>query len=152
MLVYRLAKHQYALDLSGKGAELFGGRWNNKGKAMLYTSENRALCLVEIAVHTPLGIIPQDYMMTTIKIPDKWITTLPVNELPADWDHVPHSASTQALGDRFLNEGRSLALKVPSALVKNEFNVLINPIHKAIQLVKIISMEAFDFDSRIFPR
>lgn len=150
MFVYRLGQHKYARDLSGKGAELFGGRWNNIGKAMLYTAENRALCLVEIAVHIPLGIIPKDYDLTTIEIPDKAIRSLSEADLPPDWDRVPHNASTQALGDRFLDEGQFLALKVPSALVKDEYNILINPLHYAMRQVRIVSTEAFKFDSRMF--
>ena len=63
MKVYRLSKAQFANDLSGKGAELAGGRLNSKGLPMLYTSSSRALCTAEIAVHTPLGIVPTDYVI-----------------------------------------------------------------------------------------
>ena len=61
MIVYRLCKSIYKKDLSGKGAEIAGGRWNSKGYAILYTSESRSLCTAEIAVHTPLGNVPADY-------------------------------------------------------------------------------------------
>ena len=58
MIVFRLCKSMFKDDLSGRGAEIAGGRWNNRGRPMLYTAENRALCTAEIAVHTPLGIVP----------------------------------------------------------------------------------------------
>ena len=70
MIVYRLTKAKYSHDRSGKGAEKTGGRWNSKGIPVVYTSESRALCTSEIAVHTPLGILPHDYMLITIEIPD----------------------------------------------------------------------------------
>ena len=76
MIVYRLSKKIYAHDLSGKGAELVGGRWNSKRNAMLYTGQSIALCVTEIAVHTPLGIIPKDYQLVHIEIPEDSIFEL----------------------------------------------------------------------------
>ncbi|MFT3920211.1 RES family NAD+ phosphorylase [Cloacibacterium sp.] len=69
MIVFRLSKEQFAQDLSGKGAELVGGRWNSRGNAMLYMSQSIALCVTEIAVHVPLGILPKDYQLVQIEIP-----------------------------------------------------------------------------------
>nr|WP_255897437.1 RES family NAD+ phosphorylase [Rufibacter sediminis] len=71
MIAYRLSKGLYKNDLSGRGAEIAGGRWNSKGTALLYTCESRALCTTEIAVHTPLGIVPVDYWLITLEIPDE---------------------------------------------------------------------------------
>ena len=71
MIVFRLSKAQFANDLSGKGAELVGGRWNSRGNAMLYTSQSIALCVTEIAVHVPLGILPKDYQLVHIEVPDE---------------------------------------------------------------------------------
>lgn len=70
MRVYRLAKEKFRNDLSGRGAEITGGRWNNKGTALVYTSDSRALCTAEIAVRTPLGILPIDYWMIELDLPD----------------------------------------------------------------------------------
>ena len=69
MIVYRLAKSKFAKDLSGRGAEIAGGRWNSKGVRMVYASASRALCTTEIAVHTPLGNVPTDYQIISIIIP-----------------------------------------------------------------------------------
>jgi len=153
MIVFRLSKSKHAKDLSGKGAEKFGGRWNSKGVAILYTSDSRALCTAEIAVHTPLGNIPVDYEVTLINIPENIIIPkLEVSELPADWKSIPHSHSTQEIGDQFIDEGKFVALKVPSAVVQGEFNYLINPDHSDFKTITIENTEPFSFDARLFVR
>ena len=81
MIVFRLSKAQFANDLSGKGAELVGGRWNSRGNAMLYTSQSIALCVTEIAVHVPLGILPKDFQLVHIEIPDEDFLELNENEI-----------------------------------------------------------------------
>lgn len=150
MIVYRLSKERYAKDLSGRGAERFGGRWNSKGIPMLYLSTSIALCTVEIAVHTPLGILPHDFQLTHIKLPPKAVVDLDVKLLPKDWKSFPHSDSTQQIGDKFIRNSKSLAIKVPSAVVQNEFNVLVNPLHPDVKKIKIVSVEDFGFDERLF--
>lgn len=151
MKVFRLSKSTYAHDLSGRGAEKAGGRWNSKGIAMLYTSESRALCTTEIAVHTGLGNIPKDYWLVTIVIPAKAkIQTIDIGKLPADWKSFPFPGSTQQLGDAFVRANTFLVLKVPSVVVAGDFNYLLNPLHKDFGKVKIEKTEPFDFDERMF--
>jgi RES domain-containing protein len=153
MIVYRLCRKNYANDLSGRGAEISGGRWNGKGIAALYTSSSRALCAIEIVVHIPAGIIPKDYYMVTIELPDDaGITTLNVKELPSNWNNNPIPTSTQRIGNTFLSEQKALVLKTPSAIIKDEWNYIINPMHKDFQKVKIISTEPFSFDTRLFKK
>lgn len=153
MIVFRLSKSKHSKDLSGKGAEKFGGRWNSKGVALLYTSDSRALCTTEIAVHTPLGNIPLDYEIILINIPDNIIIPeLEISELPKDWKSIPHSHSTQEIGDQFVDAGKFLALKVPSAVVQGEFNYLINPDHADFKSISIEKIEPFSFDERLFMR
>ncbi len=151
MIVFRLSKSVYANDLSGRGAEKAGGRWNSKGTAMVYTSESRALCTTEIAVHTPLGILPLDYVIIAIEIPKTMvIQELKNAELPEDWKSLPHSHSTQEIGDTFINEEKFAVIKVPSAVVQGEFNYLLNPAHKDFKKIKVKLIEPFDFDERLF--
>ncbi len=151
MIVFRLSKSKYSHDLSGIGAEKTGRRWNSKGIAMVYTSESRALCTTEIAVHTPLGILPKDYELITIDIPDSVkIFELNLKVLPTDWKSIPHSGTTQELGDGFVKENKYAVLKTPSAVVQSDFNYLINPNHKEFHKVKILKTEKFDFDDRLF--
>ncbi len=153
MIVFRLTKGTYKNDLSGKGAELAGGRWNNKGLPMLYTSSSRALCMAEVAVHLPLHLIPVDYWLVSIELPDDVEAfEIQFESLPSDWDTFPHSASTQKIGDQFLLAGDKMVFKAPSAVVKGDFNLLFNPRHPEFRTVKIIETEPFEFDSRLFVR
>lgn len=150
MKVYRLCREKYERDLSGHGAKTAGGRWNSKGTAMLYTSESRALSTVEIAVHVPLGIVPADYRMVTLEIPDSVkVRTLSARELPADWRDSPPSHSTQQIGDEFVRAGSHLVLKVPSAVVEEDVNYLINPDHTDMEKVRILKSLPFTFDKRL---
>src|ERR1043165_3111517 len=119
MIVFRLCRLKYSRDFSGKGAEKSGGRWNSKGTAMIYAGETRALCTAEIAVHTPLGIVPDNYHLVTISIPDTiQLYELPVSKLEEGWNSFPHTDVTQQLGDQFIQEGRYAVMKVPSAVVQ----------------------------------
>ena len=152
MIVYRLSKAIHANDLSGTGAEKNGGRWNSHGIPMIYTSESRALCIAEVAVHLPMGILPEEYTLITINIPGRFIFSLPDNQLPKDWKSIPPAQSTKTIGDQFIGNQKYLTLKVPSMIVKDEHNFLVNPKHSAIKEVRIISIEPFEFDSRLFIR
>jgi RES domain-containing protein len=150
MIVYRLSKSRYSADLTGKGAEKSGGRWNSKGVAMVYTSNSRALCTAEVAVHIPLGILPSDYELVTLEIPGDSVKEANIKDLPSDWRSFPHPDSTQKLGDSFVREGKFLVLKVPSVVVQGEYNLLINPKHKSAAKVRIVNREPFLFDKRLF--
>jgi RES domain-containing protein len=153
MIVYRLSKGKYRLDLSGKGAELYGGRWNSKGVAMLYTSQSRALAFAEIAIHIPVGIVPKDYFLISVSVPDTaTILKLADTNMPPDWRSNPHSNSTQKIGDQFILESTYLILGVPSAVVPGDFNFLINPAHPQMKEVTIANVEPFEFDSRFVAR
>lgn len=149
MIVYRLSKARYADDLSGRGAELYGGRWNSKGRRMIYTSATRALCTVEIAANLPLGLLPPDYKLVTIEFPDRAMYELSPSEYPDDWNSFPHLDASQEIGDQFILECKSLVLKVESALVQDEYNYLINPLHKDFKSVKIKGVEDYTFSKRL---
>lgn len=151
MIVFRLACKKYSKDLSGNGAEITGGRWNFKGTKLLYTADSRALCMAEIAVHIPLGVMPRDYYLTTIEVPDyPSIAQIDPNTLPNNWRKFPYSIITQELGKDFIHKNENLYIKVPSAIVQGDFNILINPKHSDFDKVKIVKTENFDFDERLF--
>ena len=153
MIVYRLVKDIYRNELSGKGAEKYGGRWNTKGYQIIYTGESRALCTAEIAVHTPLGIVPKDYYLQTIKLPVKQsISKITTSKLEAGWKNFPHEVSTKKIGNTFIDEGKYLVLKVPSAVIQDEYNYLINPLHKDFKKINLKKVEEFKFDKRLFQR
>lgn len=153
MIVFRLSKGKFRLDLSGKGAELYGGRWNNKGVPMLYTSQSRALAFAEVAIHLPVTIVPKDYFLVSIDVPDTAkIFKLIDAEIPPDWRANPHSGSTQKIGDLFISQSKYLVMQVPSSIVPGDYNFLINPNHPLFKKVAIVHIEPFEFDSRFVPR
>mgnify|MGYP006196860525 CR=1 FL=1 len=102
-------------------------------------------------MHTPLGILPIDYVLVAINIPDSiLIHELKPGELPTDWKSLPHAHSTQEIGDAFVADNKFAILKVPSAVVQGEFNYILNPTHKDFKKIKVKLTEPFDFDERLF--
>ncbi|AYD47967.1 RES family NAD+ phosphorylase [Arachidicoccus soli] len=116
-----------------------------------HTGDSRALCTTEIAVHTPLGILPNDYYLISIKIPEQ-IAIKELNPLdyPKNWRAIPFNNTAQEIGDKFVKENKYLLLKVPSVVVSGDFNYLINPLHKDFKKVAIQKIERFVFDKRLF--
>lgn len=153
MIVYRLCKQEYTNDLSGRGAEMNGGRWNGRGMPALYTSGSRALAVLEVAVHVPFGIIPINYYMMAIEVDEGLsMTKIEIRGLPENWNRNPFPRSTQYIGDDFLKADTHLILQVPSVTVFGDFNYIINPRHPEFNNLKIIMTEPFEFDSRLFKR
>ena len=151
MEVFRLAREQHSHVLSGAGAAIKGARWNSAGVELISTASNRSLAMAEVAVHFTLATLPIDYVMMTIFIPDSIsIARLNQNDLPPHWNVFPHPQSTQKIGDRFVRENKYCVLQIPSAVTKGDFNLLINPYHPEFSSIKIISVEKFPFDNRIF--
>lgn len=150
MEVFRLTRAKYAETLSGKGAALFGNRWNSKGVEMIYTSTSRALAMAEVLVHLSLNQIPKDYKMLCIDVPDAIkITTIARKDLPKSLSKFPHTNYTQNVGDKFILKNKFCILKVPSAVVYGDFNYLINPYHKNFQKIRIKSIADFPIDERL---
>lgn len=151
MRVFRLARKKHKIELSGKGAALSGNRWNSKGTEIIYTADSRALAMAEVAVHLTLATLPSDYVMMEIEIPTGVSkATVSVKKLPRGWQQFPHLLDTQIVGDSFVSEAKACVLKVPSAVVPGDFNYLINPFHSDFKQIKIVSVEDFPFDGRLF--
>jgi RES domain-containing protein len=151
MEAYRLSRERYASTLSGKGAAIKGARWNSIGVEMIYTASNRSLAMAEVAVHLSLATLPGDYMMITVFIPDDIsLLKLNIRDLPSDWNTFPHPNSTQAIGDRFIADSKFCVLQIPSVVTHGDYNLLINPNHSDFAKIKIITVEKFPFDNRIF--
>jgi RES domain-containing protein len=151
MQVFRIARKQFASSLSGRGAALYGARWNSPGIEMIYTAGNRSLAMAEVAVHLSLGTIPDDYMMITIQIPDDiTITGINEEELPENWNQFPHNHSTQKIGDDFILENRFCVMQVPSVVTAGDYNFLLNPMHPDFARIHIREVRKFAFDRRLF--
>ena len=152
MRVYRIAKEQYIKDLSGEGSRLYGGRWNNKGTRIIYTAESRSLATVEYLVHVPLQIIPRDLYIAEIDVPDVEIEIVEASSLETNWQDYPSPKSIRDTGDTWQRDKKALLLRVPSAVIKNEWNILVNPEHRQFHKVKIASIESYSFDVRLLHR
>lgn len=151
MEAFRLSREIYASSLSGKGAALKGARWNSAGIEMIYTAGNRSLAMAEAAVHFTLATIPEDYMMVTHSVPDDIpLRKLKIADLPSDWNIFPHPVSTQKIGDKFIHDNEFCALKIPSVVARGDHHLLINPNHAEFKRIKIMTIEKFPFDRRIF--
>lgn len=142
---------KYAQQLSGRGAALSSNRWNSKGVEMIYTAQNRALALAEVAVHFSVGTLPSGYAMMEIEIPDELpISELQPEDLPPGWNRFPHIRETRIMGDSFIHDKNTVACRVPSAVVPGEFNILLNPNHPDMEKVSIVQVSDFPIDSRLF--
>jgi len=151
MEVYRLSRKGFALPLSGKGAAIHGARWNSKGTELIYCAINRSLAMAEVAVHFTYGTLPSDYMMMHIFIPDDLkIAVIEKEDFPSSWNSFPYSNATKRFGDEFVRDGEYCLLKVPSAVTKGDFNLLINPHHPDYLRINVLSVEPFPFDQRLF--
>jgi RES domain-containing protein len=147
--VYRISNCNYIRDLDGEGAFLYGGRWNNPGTRLLYTAESSALAMLEALAHITMLPLTSSYCMIRLSIPDD-IATLDMAHLPANWKQQPSPDELRQWGDAFIREGRYLALKVPSVLVPDNFNFLINPKHELFARVKQVAVTNIYFDQRLF--
>lgn len=149
MIVYRVGKTKYAGDLTGEGAKLFGGRWNNKMVGCLYTSESRALAVLEFTVNVNIDDIPRALSITVIEIPDETIRILNETDLPGDWKLSPAPSSTKDFGSKLLLAVAEPVIKAPSTIIPAEFNFLLNPLHPDSRKFNIIDIVDFIFDLRI---
>lgn len=149
MIVYRINNCKYVKDLSGQGSALYGGRWNSKGVYIVYTAQSRALALLEAVVH--IGKVPDaGYCIATLEIPDHSIESIPMEKLPPDWAENPSPNYLKAIGDNFIEANKHLALKLPSALMMEEHNYLLNPSHHLFHKVAIVAERPIKIDERLF--
>ena len=149
MLVWRITRAAYQ-SLDGEGARLNGGRWNSEGVAVVYTSPTLSLAALEYLVHVDPEDIPADLVAMQIQIPDDVPgERLPASALPADWNEVPDHPACATAGDLWAKHGLTAYLRVPSAIVPEEENLLINPQHPDAAQITVVQTRAFGFDPRL---
>lgn len=148
MKVYRISKCQYIDDLSGTGAALYGGRWHSKGYYVVYTAASPSLALLESVVHIS-NIQVTGYCMICIELPDNSIEEKTIAELPANWFVNPAPDALQSIGDAFLDVNQFLALKLPSAIMPEDSNYLLNPHHVLFKEIKVLYKRAIPIDERL---
>lgn len=133
------------------GASIFGGRWNSKGTEVIYTAANRSLAMVEVAIKLDTFELSKDFHMLTVYIPDNLKSIkFSIDDLPVNWNSFPRIPETKFIVDNLVLENKYCLIKVPSVVVRGDFNYLINPKHKDFNKIKIIDSTKFPFDDRLF--
>lgn len=139
-------------DLSGTGANMSGGRWNSKGKPVVYCSTTIALATLETVHYLRSGSLPFNRYLVRIDIPDSvWKARQQLAPLPAGWDAIPAGLTANKAGDSWIASGVSALLLVPSVIVPDEFNVLIHPWHSDAASIKASTIRRWIYDPRFFP-
>ncbi len=149
MMVFRFCNHRFQEDLSGEGARLFGGRWNEKGLPALYTSSSISLGLLEVLVNALDITSLKRLSLMKIEIPDDVESSMySINKLKDNWLH--DFDYTKWIGSEFLQKKEHLFLQCPSAVIKEELNFMLNPLHKDFKKIKLVKATEFYFDDRLF--
>jgi RES domain-containing protein len=149
LTVWRIVNHKHLKTaFTGEGARLYGGRWNSAGTAMIYMAQSQSLAALELLVHLDSPTLLEKYLLIPIEVDSDLIMTLEASRLPANWRSQPVPPSTQAIGDAWVVERKSVVLSVPSVLVPDERNYLLNPKHPEFERLPIGQPVAFQFDPR----
>lgn len=130
---------------------MYGGRWNGLGTHMVYTAGSASLAMLESLVHFG-GRIVGDYCQLALEIPDEGIEELKEDILPVNWRESPPPDALKTFGNQFITEGKALVLKVPSVLVPDEANFLLNPEHPDFKKVRILVHSKVRFDERLLKK
>lgn len=152
MEVYRISAADFIDDISGEGSKLSGARWNYKGTAVLYTSSSIALATLEMLVRIPIRFSIPDLVIAHIKVPDDSVFNVEVKSLPRKWNQDPSPDALKKITEKWISNAKFLLMRVPSAVVPQNYNYIINPAHSRFNEVKIIKKEPFTFDKRILSK
>lgn len=142
-------------DLSGAGAQTTGGRWNPPGTPLVYTSQTQALACLETIVHLNAGGLPLNRYLVAITIPPAvWgaARTETATTLKVGWDADPAGRTSVQLGQAWIKSNASALLLVPSVIVPDEYNVLINPLHPHSKTITAVKIRKWLYDPRLIKK
>jgi len=150
VFVWRLSRRLHLNEaLEGEGARRFGGRWNSRGIAVVYTSESLELALLEALVHLDVDSLPKDYFQICFEVDDALIGE-PPKRLPKSWDALPpYLPKVQKIGDAWVRSGAGLAMRVPASVLPLRSNILIDPAHARISSVREVSRARLAWPRRL---
>jgi RES domain-containing protein len=146
--LYRISACKYLEGKPGEGAFLAGGRWNSKGTRLVYASESSSLSLLEALAHITMLHLQQKYCMQIFEIPDS-IIEVQASALQEGWQQNPPPDFLKHTGDEFVKNNEALALKVPSVIVPEGYNYLVNPAHPFFAAIKQVAVTNITFDQRL---
>lgn len=147
---WRIVKRQYLEGaFSGEGARLYGGRWNSPGRPVVYTAEHASLAMLEILAHLEFTAIMVDYVLIRAEFEGSLLEEIEEKDLPQDWRTYPAPQYLREIGDRWLEEQRSVVLSVPSVIVPIERLYLFNPLHTDFSRIIIGKAQKIPFDRRL---
>jgi len=150
LTAWRIAKARHvASAFEGEGARRFGGRWNSKGNPMVYTAGSQALAVLEMLMHLEASDLLRHYRLIPVTFDKALVKVLERTALPANWNRRPTPASVRAIGDEWIASNASAVLQVPSVVVPNESNYLLNITHRDFATLMIGKPQAFRFDRRL---
>jgi len=149
--LYRISACKYVNGEPGLGAFLAGGRWNSKGTRLVYASENSALSMLEALAHITMIHLNEPYCIQIFDIPENVVSITPA-DLPLNWRQNPAPDMLKVYGDAFVKEGTALALKVPSVIMDDASNYVINPLHPKFSELKRIAVRNVSFDQRLLTK
>lgn len=146
----RITKSRHAAAaFSGYAARMFGGRWNNPGTAVVYSAGTESLAILEMLVHLQARELMHRYVIFDLEFDSSLVIKVETSALPKSWRKAPPPAALRRLGDEWVSSGRSAVLQLPSAIVPNEWNFLINPAHSDFQKIAIGPKRTIAFDVRL---
>ena len=147
---WRITKRKHGRTaFTGEGARLYGGRWNTPGVAMVYAAETQSLAALEMLVHLDVPALLDRYVLLEVGIEPALILQLDLKEWPRDWRESPSPGRLRDIGDAWIEAGKSVAFRVPSALVPHEGNILLNPKHPDFGRLRVGRPVPFRFDPRL---
>ena len=152
LTAWRLVRPKYGAQadaFGGEGARLFGGRWNSPGLRAVYVSSSLSLAALETLVHADRRRFERDYVSFKLAIPEALVLELRAENLPEDWRARAVSGGARRVGDAWLTAHASVALAVPSVIVPEERNYLLNPAHPQFSELNIEAPQPFRFDARL---
>jgi RES domain-containing protein len=150
LTAWRICKKQHAVSaFNGEGAYLFGGRWNSPGVSVVYVASTRSLAVLEMAVHLDRTTLLASFVLISCEFDERLVTTLDRRDLPTLWRSDPPPTELAAIGDAWVKQALSAVLAVPSAIIEEEANFLLNPAHPDFSKITIGDRQDFVFDLRL---
>jgi RES domain-containing protein len=147
---WRLSKARYAGDLTGHGAARDGQRWNQPGQRAVYLGLTPEITVLEVLVHLN-GVLGVPLVLSSYDVPDGpgLISEADPTALPGAWNAIPHGQASATFGGNWLRAGQQLGLVLPSVVVPQARNLLLNPLHPAMAQVTLVQQEPFQLDQRL---